>query len=345
MTATINTNRNGVAVGIVGAGGMGFRHAMNIRDWGKGAYVAGVYDPDAERAGRVAAECGEVVQFDSAGALIEDERTDAVIVASPDHTHVEFTLNCLDAGKPVLCEKPLATSADSARRVVDAEVEIGRQLVTVGFMRRFDPAHLAVRESAGSGRIGTPWLYKGVHRNRSAPPASPEEHFIHQSAVHDIDAARWLLGSEVERVYVRGARLDSSLDEAARDLILIDLDFTSGAFAAIELHLSARYGYEVAVELVGDSGSVATLPPDRHELWSEGQRSRSVPPDWLERFEEAYIGELRHWITSVAENGAGDAGATPWDGFIALLVADACVESLETGEPVDVTGPSMPALY
>ena len=104
--------------------------------------------------------------------LIQDHSVDAVLIASPDDTHADMTLACLDAGKPVLCEKPLATSAEDARKVLNAETSLGRNLISVGFMRRFDPQHAAVKTTAMSGDLGKPLA---LERRPIAMPRSPSE--------------------------------------------------------------------------------------------------------------------------------------------------------------------------
>lgn len=340
-----SSHQESAGIGVIGVGGMGTRHALNVHRFVKGARLAGIYDVDEDRISGLTRECPDAIPFDSPGNLIGDERVDAVIVASPDHTHVEFTQQCLEAGKPVLCEKPLSTSSDDARTLLDAEEALGRRLVTVGFMRRFDPPHAALLEDLESNRIGRARLYKGVHRNRFVPPASPGEHYIHQAAVHDIDSARWLLDAEVETVYVRGARVNSSIEETAKDLLLLDLSLSDDLFAVIEVYLSAQYGYEVTAEIVGDIGSITTLPPDRTVVRGEAARSVVVPGDWLERFSEAYIREVRHWIDHLNLGSDPSPLATAWDGYISMLVADACVESLDSGQTVKVSYPPKPELY
>lgn len=183
-----------ISVGVIGAGGMGARHANNLSQRVKGASVAGVTDMGRSRAGELAGSCGPgATVFEDPSALIGDESTDAVVIASPNHTHAELVLECLRQEKPVLCEKPLATTAEAARTVVDAEAELGRRLVQVGFMRRHDPQHLDVKSAVDSGAAGRPVLFKGIHRNLGAAPGASSESILFNSAVHHLDCARWML--------------------------------------------------------------------------------------------------------------------------------------------------------
>ena len=204
-------NARSLSVGLIGAGGMGMRHAENLHRHVGAAHVAAVYDLDRSRTEQVAALCGAVVHDDPL-RLIQDDRTEAVIIASPDATHAGFVQECLRWGKPVLCEKPLATSAADAARVIEAECALGRRVVSVGLMRRFDPYHVAVYQVAASRTLGRPILYKGVHRNAAIPYDVRGEVIVTNSAGHDIDAVRWLLGQEIAEVYVRGVRSHATFE-------------------------------------------------------------------------------------------------------------------------------------
>src|SRR6476660_2429374 len=115
-----------VGVGVIGTGVMGSEHARLVGREIPDAHLAGVFDADAARAQTTAADA---TLFPDPRSLIKSDRVGAVIIASPDATHAELTLACLEAGKPVLCEKPLATSAADALRVVQAEVAVQRRLI------------------------------------------------------------------------------------------------------------------------------------------------------------------------------------------------------------------------
>ena len=133
-----------IAVGVVGTGGMGGLHAGILQTEVASARLAAVADLDRERAEKVAEKSGAAI-FGDAVEMIRDENVEAVVIASPDPTHAPLVKECLELEKPVLCEKPLADSAEAALEVVRAEVELGRRLVQVGFMRRYDLQHVAVK--------------------------------------------------------------------------------------------------------------------------------------------------------------------------------------------------------
>lgn len=333
-----------LSIGVIGMGGMGARHAVNLHRHVGMARVAAVYDVDMERARQAAARCGAPEVFDDPIRLIRSDQVDALVIASPDATHVDFVLECLRCEKPVLCEKPLATSAADAARVVEAECARGRRLIAVGFMRRFDPQHVAVRRAVESGAIGRAILFKGVHRNAMVSSQATGASIISSSAGHDIDSARWLLGQEVAEAYVRGVRTRASFDEATRDLLLIQLSLGGDCLATIEVYVAAEYGYEVSAEIVGERGAAVTAQPADALVRSRQARSVAVPIDWLARFQDAYVAELTQWAESL-RSGQPFAGASAWDGYTATLASDACIRSLRDGVPVAVRAPARPDLY
>ena len=333
-----------VRVGVIGTGGMGTRHAVNIHRFVGGASVVAVYDLDQGRANQAAAQCGNAQVFDDPIKLINDGSVDAVVIASPDGTHAEMTLACLKAGKPVLCEKPLATKAEDAVRVLEAEVAIGRKLIAVGFMRRFDPQHVAVKNMATSGEIGQPLLWKGVHRNAQVAFGITGATILINSAGHDFDSARFLLGQEVQDVFVRGLKSRAELHADTKDLLLIQLTMSNNCLATAEVYVNDEYGYEVSAELVCQRGTAITVQPDKTLVRAKSHRGFYVAADWLSPFQDAYVAELIDWVDSL-QSGQPFRGATAWDGYVTMMVTTAAIQSLNTGAIVPVKLIEKPALY
>lgn len=338
------TNSQTLSVGVIGTGGMGTRHALNVYRAVGGARVAAVYDLDQDRAQQVAGMCGQALVFDDPERLINDPRVDAVMIVSPDDTHARLTLACLQAGKPVLSEKPLATTVEDAVHVLEAEIALGQRLVSVGFMRRFDPQHMAVKESVADGGLGRPLLFKGVHRNAVVPYGTTGETILINSAGHDFDSARWLLGEDVQEVFVRGLRSRADLHPDTKDLLLIEMALTNDSLADIEVYVNADYGYEVSAEVVCQRGSAITTLADHALVRCEAQRSYVIPKDWLVRFQDAYVLEVVEWVESIQESRPF-RGASTWDGYMTMLVTGSCIESYRSGGVVSLKIPDKPTLY
>ncbi|MCM5557281.1 Gfo/Idh/MocA family protein [Pleomorphomonas sp. JP5] len=328
-----------VRFGLVGCGIMGADHARILRSDIAGAELVAVHDKDRGRAERVAAD-GCKIHADP-GQLIADPAVDAVIIASPDATHAPLTRAAIALGKPVLCEKPMATSLDEARGIVDAEVAGGRQLVQVGFMRRFDPGYRAMRAAVTAGTLGNPLFLHCIHRNAVGPDYVTSDLVLANSCVHEIDISRFVLGEDHARVRVVRAR--PSRKAPNRQPLMMILETASGVVVSVEAFLDAQYGYDVQGELVCEEGTLSLdpHPPTRRRL--TGLDGHAVEGDWVGRFAEAYRCQLRDFV--VALNGGRFQGSSAWDGYVASLTAEAALKALKSGDTVPVTPGDRPAFY
>jgi myo-inositol 2-dehydrogenase / D-chiro-inositol 1-dehydrogenase len=313
-----------VGVGVIGAGMMGTDHVRTLTTHVDDAHVVAVADADPARAEAAAREGGGRAVADP-HALIADPAVDAVVVASFDTTHEEFVLACIEAGKPVLCEKPLATTGDACLHILDAEVAAGRRLVSLGFMRRFDPAYGVIKEGLENGGVGDVLVVHCTHRNAASPSLFTSEMLITSSAVHEIDISRWLLEEEIVAATVRAPRSTKQAPNGLRDPQLVLLETAGGVLIDVEVFVNARYGYDVRCELVGETGTL--------------RLAEQVAPDFRARFATAYRRELNRWVQGLTD------GPTAWDGYAANAVADACLESLASGERAEVRLADRPALY
>ena len=329
-------------VGVIGTGGMGGRHARNLAHRVAGAELVAIMDLDEGRAAAMAEECGGAKVFGSGPDLIHDGDVEAILVASPDPTHADLAVACVEAGKPVLCEKPLGVDIGDAKRVLEAEVAGGRKLVQVGLMRAFDPQHTALKEAIDAGEIGRPILFRGIHTHWRVDEVRTAVNVIVNSAVHDIHSARWLMGDDVASVYTSHVVDVPEQPESTR-LVLLQLTFRSGGLASLEVNLDSNYGYEVVVEVSGESGTLRTPSISSPILRKGGGATRAIEPNWLERFETAYRIEAEAWVRAARDGGA--TGPTAWDGYAAMRVAEAAERSLETGRAEAVPVEPRPALY
>lgn len=321
-----------LAVGVIGLGVMGAEHLRLLREETAGVRVTAICDADSERAGQLAQ--GAVVFADPI-ALIASDKVEAVVIASPDATHAGLALACLSAGKHALCEKPLATSAADALRVVDAEVALGRRLLQIGYMRRFDPAYVEMKRIADAGGIGSPVLLHNIHRNAAAPEWFTGPMAVTNSFVHEIDISRWLLGSDLISAIVHEA--------PGGDPLLITMETDKGEIVSTEVFMNAHYGYHVHAQLVGRTGTVQMAQPSVTVTNSGLHHGHEWPENWVPRFGDAYRVQMTAWVRSVATGNP--AGASAWDGYVATAVAEQVVTALQTGAKAKLFLGARPALY
>jgi len=333
-----------VRVGVVGTGAMGAAHADNLARWVPGATVTQVFDVDAARAEAVAQRVG-AVPAPSAESLVESAEVDAVLIAAPDRLHEPLALACIALGKPTLLEKPIAGTLEGGRRIVAAEVEAGRPLVRLGFMRRFDPAYRGLREAVAGGSLGRVRAAHCIHRNAHAHPTHTDESVLFGSMIHEFDCVPWLLDDPLAAVTVHPSRADEG---GLHDLQVAVLETVGGAVVTVEVFVNAGYGYDIHTEVVGTGGTASLTPPygvavRRGLDPTAGLAGRLVVQDFTERFEDAYRIEVRTWVDDVAAGRPG--GPTAWDGHLANLAAFAAVESLHGAGRVEIPAEERPALY
>jgi myo-inositol 2-dehydrogenase / D-chiro-inositol 1-dehydrogenase len=311
-----------VRIGVVGAGAMGSLHVRLLASAVIGAEVVAVADVELERAAALAREV-EVDGVHGHGLeLIAEPDIEAVVVASSPETHEVLVLACLEAGKPVLCEKPLATSAEACRRIVEVEAAGGRRLVDVGFMRRYDEGYRDLKRRLDDGEIGDPLVVHCVHRNADIPRSFGQRLALTDSVVHEVDVARWLLGEEITAVTVVAGRPTRHAPSGVRDPQVVLLETAGGVVVDVESFLRAQYGYDVRCEVVGETGTLALPLP------------AATARGFEDRFAQAYRDELRAWVGAVQDGNPAGPGA--WDGYAASAVTEACVRSAQTGLRTEV---------
>lgn len=330
-------------VGIVGAGRMGADHIRRIGHDILRARVGAVVDVDRERAEAAAADVGGAPVFGSVAEMLEAQAVDAVILATPGFLHEEDLGRLLAAGVPTLCEKPLTPDAESALRVVQAEVAVGRQLIQVGFMRRFDTGYQQLRQLITSGEHGRLLMLHHQHRNPVPPPGFTDEMIIQDSVVHEFDAIRYFTGEEIVDVDVRMGLPSSRAVEGLHDPQLVTVQTSSGILATVEIFVSAQLGYQVHTQASFEAASVRIGESSTLQLTAGGRAGSAVDESFVPRFREAYDREVQRWVDA-ARRGEID-GPSAWDGYAAAACCEAGVESQRTGVRVTVELAETPDLY
>ncbi|MGI5350648.1 Gfo/Idh/MocA family protein [Streptomyces sp. CA-250714] len=333
-----------VRVGVIGAGMIGQDHIRRLTDVVAGARVTAVTDIDSARAGDTAARVGARTLPDGPAVIAADD-VDAVLVTSWGPTHAEHVLNAVAAGKPVFCEKPLATNAEDCLRIVEAERAHGRRLVQVGFMRRYDAGYRQLKEVLDGGSIGAPLMVHCAHRNPTVPDSYHSAMAAQDTAVHEIDVLRWLLDDEIVSAQVITPRSTSNRFEHLKDPQIMLFETAQGVRIDLEVFVNCQYGYDIQCETVGENGLIRLPDPAAVGIRSAGQHGTAVLQDWKGRFADAFDTEFREWIGSVAA-GVEPTGPSAWDGYAATVITDATVRSLESDrQPVTVDMKPRPALY
>jgi myo-inositol 2-dehydrogenase/D-chiro-inositol 1-dehydrogenase len=325
--------------GLLGAGFIGSVHGGNIAAHPR-AEIGKVFDPDAEAGRKLADRLGARVAA-SPDEIFSDGAIDAVLIASSTNTHADLLSRAIRAGKPTFCEKPIDLDMERVKAVVREGVRSAVP-VFMGFSRRFDPNHLALREAVRKGDVGKIEMMHLTSRGPRPPPISYVKvsggQFRDQT-IHFFDLARWIAGEDPVEVYAAGAALvDPAIGEAGDvDTSMLVLRFRGGALCHLDQSRRCAYGYDERIEVFGSSGMVQ----------SEGKRTREVSfytgpkivldglhPGWFERLEPSFALALDAFVTAVEKRTPPSPSLL--DGLRAQQIAEAAVESLRSNRPVAI---------
>lgn len=335
------TSRAPVRIAAIGAGRLGFQHALNLARHVPGAELTVVADVDAEAARRAADACGVPAATDIA-AVLADDTVRAVEIATSTDTHADLIVAAARAGKHIFCEKPIALNLADADRAL-AAVHAAGVTLQIGFMRRYDRAYLEAKRLIDAGAAGTPFAFRAISNDGSI---SPSREFLERCggifldvSIHDFDLARWLMDDEVVEVSASGAVL---LHPILREVGDVDnavaiLRFARGGLGVVQASHTAVYGYDIATEVSGELGAVRAGELRSSDVWryeSSGRVSHDTISNFHERFAEAYLQELIEFIACLREQHR--PRATGEDARAALAVALAARQSLQEGRAVRV---------
>jgi predicted dehydrogenase len=344
---------NRTRIAVAGAGNIGQAHARVIQD-SRNAVLSAIVDPSP--GGAAFADEAGVTCYASLDELLEKDRPDGVVLATPNHLHLPQALQCIAAGLPILLEKPLATTVEEGEQLVAAAERAGAK-VLVGHHRTHSPIIDKAREVVASGQLG-----KLVAVMGSATFFKPDEYYadapwrkemgggpILLNMIHEVHNLRMLCG-EIEAVQAFASNATRGF--AVEDTVAINLRFASGVLGTFMLSDTAAcarsweqtsqenkaypsYGDEDCYVITGTNGSLS-VPTMRLKTYP-----RPEDRSWWKEFEVGQVGMVRadplkhqieHFVMVI--RGAAAPLVSARDGLINLRVTDAIAAAAKTGQVV-----------
>jgi myo-inositol 2-dehydrogenase/D-chiro-inositol 1-dehydrogenase len=316
---------------------MGADHVARLCTRISGARVTVVNDYVTEKAEQLAATIDGCRAISDSLDAIADQDVDAVVLATPGPTHEKQLLACLEHGKPVLCEKPLTTDVATSLEIVKREAELGKRLIQVGFMRRFDHEYAQLKALLDSGDLGRALILHCAHRNPAVPSSFDSAMVVRDSLVHEVDVTRFLFDEEIVSIQIVKPAANPGAPEGLADPQIAILRTASGRHVDVELFVTTGVAYEVRTEIVGERGSAMIgLDVGLVRKSAPGTWGGQITPGFRERFGQAFDTEFQRWVDAV-HAGVNVDGPGAWDGYAAAAVCEAGVQSLNSGLPVEVT--------
>ncbi len=327
--------------GIIGTGRIGDMHARLVA-LQPDASVTWCFDVFEDSAKATAAAVG-ARPTSNLDALLGAEDVDAVLIASPTNTHVEMILRSAEAGKPILCEKPIDVDVNKVEECKE-KLKAFDVPLQLGFNRRFDPSHAGVQQAVARGEVGDLELLVITSRDPGPPPPRPILEacggLFRDTTIHDMDMARFVMGEDPVEVFAMAAnRVDPIFAELNDvDTAMIVMRGASGALCHINNSRRTNYGYDQRVEAFGAEGMVRSNNHRPSEVSRYGAGGTATRDEllyfFIERYRAAYEAEIRDFIDQIT--AGKPPNVTFEDGRRALLLSEAALKSYQTNKPVEV---------
>ena len=331
-------------IGIIGAGRIGKVHLASISYHVKNATVTAMADPFMnEETEKLIRSYGVSKVTKDYKDILNDKDIDAVLVCSSTDTHAAISIEAINAGKHVFCEKPVDHSIEKIQAVADALKEHPDIKFQVGFNRRFDHNFAAIRKAYDDGKIGEAHILKITSRD----PEPPNPAYIKVSGgifldmtIHDFDMACFLTDSDVEELYVNSAVLvDPAIGEQGDvDTAIITMKMANGALAVIDNSRKAAYGYDQRAELFGSKGMVATSNDTVSSAVisnADGVTGEKPLFFFLERYMGSFSEEMRQFTEAVINDTEVPVGIHA--GLQSVKIGLAARKSVEEHRPVKIS--------
>ena len=331
-------------IGIIGAGRIGKVHLESISYHVKNATVTAMADPFMnEETEKLIRSYGVSKVTKDYKDILNDKDIDAVLVCSSTDTHAAISIEAINAGKHVFCEKPVDHSIEKIQAVADALKEHPEIKFQMGFNRRFDHNFAAIRKAYDDGKIGEAHILKITSRD----PEPPNPAYIKVSGgifldmtIHDFDMACFLTDSDVEELYVNSAVLvDPAIGEQGDvDTAIITMKMANGALAVIDNSRKAAYGYDQRAELFGSKGMVATSNDTVSSAVisnADGVTGEKPLFFFLERYMGSFSEEMRQFTEAVINDTEVPVGIHA--GLQSVKIGLAARKSVEEHRPVKIS--------
>jgi myo-inositol 2-dehydrogenase/D-chiro-inositol 1-dehydrogenase len=326
--------------GVIGLGRIGQIHLSNLVHHMPDAEVIIASDV-SEESHAFAYKLGVKTVTTDAYEVINHPDVEAIIICSPTPFHVPYTVAAAQQKKHVFCEKPLDVTIEAILAAEKAVSDNGVKLM-LGFNRRFDANFSNVRSLVEKDKIGDPHILRITSRDPAPPPVEYLKIsggiFLDMS-IHDFDMARYIVGSEVKEVFVKGdALIHPEIKEFGDiDTAVIVLTFENGAIGVIDNSRKAVYGYDQRLEIFGSKGMAKAENNTTDSLIhfdSNGGHSALPLHFFLERYETAYRVCLKSFIDCVLHDKPSPVDAH--DGLMATAIGIAAMKSLTEGRVVQI---------
>lgn len=336
-----------IKIGIVGLGRLGRQHAENIAFRIPNCELTAVCSVIQKEIDEIQEKWDVPYGYINYDDMLGNKELNAIFIASPSGFHCEQIKKALDAGFHVFSEKPLGLYLEEAIEVQKAVEAHPNKVFMLGFMRRYDRSYAEAKRKIDSGVIGQPTLI----RCYGLDPAKQMDNFLKfaksnysgglflDMSIHDLDLARWYMGTEAEEVWAIGGgyarpEFDEINDAETGAAMVRFQNNTIGIFVAGR---NSAHGYHIETEIIGTEGSlrIGTVPEKNQVVvFGKSGAVNECYEGFLDRFEQAYLSEVEEFVNCILEDRK--PSVTVHDGMESTRIGYACKKSFETRKLVNV---------
>ncbi|MDI2091836.1 inositol 2-dehydrogenase [Commensalibacter oyaizuii] len=329
------------AIALIGAGRMAKVHVASIL--AAGAHIATIYDPVAQAAQDLAAQT-RAKSCSTAKEAMDDPSVDAIVIATSSDTHIALLYEAVEADKPVLCEKPLSSSFQKGVQFIETIGEQAARKIFIGFNRRFDRGHAAVRQGVHANQIGNLEQLMITSRDPYPPPLEyiPRSGGLFRDMmIHDFDMARSIVNRPIISVTAHGSSIIDPNIGALGDIDTANVTMLTDNGVIINIINSRRcaFGFDQRIEAFGSAGMLVSDNPRQSGFTVYNKENPGTPAPILEFFMERYLSSYTaeiHQFIQCARGGV-DMPIHAIDGIMAAYLAEAATASLKQGKTINLT--------
>ena len=330
-----------INIALFGLGRIGVMHAQNIY-LNNNCSLQYVFDIDQVLAKKIAKKFNSI-SIKNTRIAYTDKNVDVIFITTPTSTHIKYIMEAVKFKKTIFCEKPLDLNINKINECKKF-IKKYNPKIQVGFNRRYDPGHYALKKSIQIGEIGK--LEKIIITSRD--PAPPSMAYLKVSGgifrdmtIHDFDLIRFYLGNdEVKEIFATTTNLSDLRIKKINDyeLAMCLIKSEKGVICMINNSRHCSYGYDQRVEVFGSKGMIVSGNRRDNEsekfLESKTAIKRPLLNFFIDRYEEAYKLQLDDLVDLVQNRK--NPRASFEEGRKAIIIANAAYKSLSFNKVVKI---------
>ena len=226
---------------------------------------------------------------------------------------------------------------------MEAEVQSGKHLIQLGFMRRYHKGYIQIKDAIATGEYGEPLIMHCTHRNPEVGTNYNTPMAVHDTVIHEIDLCHWLVNDDYDSVQVIMPKVTKYSHSELKDPQIMLMRTKSGICIDVECFVNCRFGYDINCEVVCEDGALKMGTPMAPSIRKNAQCSEEITTDCFVLFKDAYDAEIQNWVDCAADGVV--EGPDTWDGYLAAVTADALVKAQESGAIEKVVTVEKPEFY